>query len=220
MHLLLVEDDLELGAEMLNALNARGFTNEWVRSSRSAIDLMEGVDTLFACAILDLGLPDGEGLDVLKEWRRKGASFPVIVLTARDALESRVSALDAGADDYLIKPIDPEELASRVRAVTRRAGGHTTAIWSLGRLQIDLNAREVRQDDHLVELSRMEFDVVAELSRHAGQVVSKHKLARALAPLSEPIEFNALEVHIHNLRKKLGNESILTIRGVGYRIGV
>lgn len=220
MHVLLVEDDLELGTEMLNALNARGFTNEWVRSSRSATELVDGADSVFACAVLDLGLPDGDGLQVLKEWRRKGAKLPVIVLTARDALESRVNALDTGADDYLIKPVDPEELASRIRAVARRLGGHTTAIWSLGRLQIDLNTREVRQDGRIVDLSKMEFGVVAELSRHAGQVVTKNKLARALAPLSEAIEFNALEVHIHNVRKKLGIDSILTIRGVGYRIGL
>lgn len=220
MHLLLVEDDLELGTEMLHALVARGFTNEWVRTARAALDLVDQVDTLFACAVLDLGLPDSEGLDVLKEWRRRGVKFPVIVLTARDALQSRVSGLDAGADDYVIKPVEPEELVSRIRAVTRRAGGHTSSLWSVGSLQIDLNVREVRQQGRPVDLSRLEFDVVAELARHAGKVVSKHRLVRALAPLGDPMEFNALEVHIHNLRKKLGTSSILTVRGVGYRIGL
>ncbi len=220
MHLLLVEDDLELGTEMLHALVARGFTNEWVRTARAALELVEDVDPLFACAVLDLGLPDGEGLDVLKEWRRRGVRFPVILLTARDALQARVSGLDAGADDYVIKPVEPEELVSRIRAVTRRAGGHTSSLWSVGSLQIDLNLREVRQHGKPVELSRMEFDVVAELARHAGQVVPKHRLVRALAPLGEPMEFNALEVHVHNLRKKVGADSILTVRGVGYRIGL
>jgi two-component system response regulator BasR len=220
MHLLLVEDDLELGTEMLHALVARGFTNEWVRTARAALELVDDADSLFACAVLDLGLPDGEGLDVLKEWRRRGVRLPVIVLTARDALQARVSGLDAGADDYVIKPVEPEELVSRIRAVTRRAGGHTSSLWSVGSLQIDLNVREVRQHDKVVELSRLEFDVVAELARHAGQVVSKHRLVRALAPLGEPMEFNALEVHIHNLRKKMGADSILTVRGVGYRIGL
>jgi two-component system response regulator QseB len=220
MHLLLVEDDLELGTEMLHALVARGFTNEWVRTAKAALDLVDHVDTLFACAVLDLGLPDGEGLDVLKEWRRKGARFPIILLTARDALQARVSGLDAGADDYVIKPVEPEELVSRIHAVTRRAGGHTSSLWSVGSLQIDLNLREVRQQGKPVELSRLEFDVVAELARHAGQVVSKHRLVRALAPLGDPMEFNALEVHIHNLRKKMGASSILTVRGVGYRIGL
>lgn len=220
MHLLLVEDDLELGTEMLHALVARGFTNEWVRTARAALELVDDVDSLFACAVLDLGLPDGEGLDVLKEWRRRGVRFPVILLTARDALQARVSGLDAGADDYVIKPVEPEELVSRIRAVTRRAGGHTSSLWSVGSLQIDLNLREVRQHGKLVELSRMEFDVVAELARHAGEVVSKHKLVRALAPLGEPMEFNALEVHIHHLRKKMGADCILTVRGVGYRIGL
>lgn len=220
MHLLLVEDDLELGTAMLHALVARGFTNEWVRTARAALELVDDVDSLFACAVLDLGLPDGEGLDVLKEWRRRGVRFPVILLTARDALQARVAGLDAGADDYVIKPVEPEELVSRIRAVTRRAGGHTSSLWSVGSLQIDLNLREVRQGGRPVELSRMEFDVVAELARHAGEVVSKHKLVRALAPLGEPMEFNALEVHIHHLRKKLGADSILTVRGVGYRIGL
>lgn len=220
MHLLLVEDDLELGTAMLHALVARGFTNEWVRTARAALELVDDIDSLFACAVLDLGLPDGEGLDVLKEWRRRGVRFPVILLTARDALQARVSGLDAGADDYVIKPVEPEELASRIRAVTRRAGGHTSSLWSVGTLQIDLNLREVRQRGRPVDLSRMEFDVVAELARHAGAVVSKHKLVRALAPLGEPMEFNALEVHVHNLRKKMGADCILTVRGVGYRIGL
>ena len=220
MHLLLVEDDLELGSEMLNSLVARGFTNEWVRTARAALEIVDGLDSLFACAVLDLGLPDGDGLRVLKEWRRQGATFPVIVLTARDALHARVEGLDAGADDYVIKPVDPEELASRIRAVTRRAGGHTSALWSVGSLQIDLNTRAVQLAGAVVDLSKMEFDVVSELARHAGQVVPKHRLARALAPLNEPIEFNALEVHIHNLRKKLGADCILTVRGVGYRMGV
>lgn len=218
MHLLLVEDDLELGTALLHSLVARGFTNEWVRTARAALELVDAVDTLFACAVLDLGLPDGEGLHVLKEWRRKGATFPVIVLTARDALQARVSGLDGGADDYVIKPVEPEELVSRIRAVTRRLGGHTSSLWSVGSLQIDLNVRAVHQRGAPVDLSRMEFDVVAELARHAGQVVPKHRLTRALAPLSEPMEFNALEVHIHNLRKKLGTDCIVTVRGVGYRI--
>ena len=220
MHLLLVEDDLELGSEMLKSLVARGFSNEWVRTARAAIEIVDGLDSLFACAILDLGLPDDDGLKVLQEWRRQGAGFPVIVLTARDALHARVAGLDAGADDYVIKPVDPEELVSRIRAVTRRSGGHTSAIWSVGALHIDLNTRAIQLAGEAVDLSKMEFDVVAELARHAGKVVPKHRLARALAPLNEPIEFNALEVHIHNLRKKLGADCILTVRGVGYCMGV
>ncbi len=218
MHLLIVEDDLELGTALLNALVVRGFTIEWVRSARAALELVDSADTLFACALLDLGLPDADGLQVLQAWRKKGANFPVIVLTARDALQSRVAGLDAGADDYLIKPIDAEELASRVRAVTRRVGGHTTAVWSVGELSIDIRKHEVQQSGQPVDLSRMEFDIVLELTREPGKVVPKHRLARALVPLGEAIEFNALEVHIHNLRRKLGTASIVTVRGVGYRI--
>lgn len=223
MHLLLIEDDLELGAELQRALNGHGMTSEWVRGIRPALALTEAETatggegaTGFACAILDLGLPDGEGLALLRQWRRGGLALPVIVLTARDALEARVAGLDAGADDYVIKPVATQELASRVRAVTRRTGGHASAVWHVGRLQINTGTREVRVDGMAVALSPKEFLIVAELARHGGDVVSKHRLARAVAPLGEPLEFSALEWHVHNLRRKLGEDSVRTVRGVGY----
>jgi two-component system, OmpR family, response regulator QseB len=218
MHLLLVEDDLELGAELQRALAARGFTSEWLRQARDARARVSQQDeSQFSCVVLDLGLPDGQGLDVLRDWRERGIMLPVIVLTARDDLTSRVAGLDGGADDYVIKPVQPEELASRIRAVTRRASGQSAAIWSVGRLQIDTRAHEVRADGVLISLSPKEFIVVVELARHAGSVVPKHRIARAVEPF-EPLEFNALEVHIHNLRRKLGADTIRTVRGVGYRI--
>ncbi len=217
MHLLLVEDDLDLGAEVQRSLAGRGFTSAWVRRAKEAKAFGDAANSAgFSCALLDLGLPDGEGLDVLRGWRDQGFAVPVIVLTARDAVASRVIGLDDGADDYLIKPVAPEELVSRIRAVTRRAAGHTSALWSVGRLQIDLRAREVWADGFAVALSPKEFSIVAELARRAGEVVPKHRIASALAPLDQPLEFNALEVHIHNLRRKLGAEAIRTVRGVGY----
>ncbi|NKI93848.1 response regulator [Rhizobacter sp. SG703] len=223
MHLLLVEDDLELGAELQRALAGHGLTSEWVRSVKHAQTLttpQPGADDAlpFACVLLDLGLPDGEGLQLLQRWRRNGLKLPVIVLTARDALDARVASLDAGADDYVIKPAAPQELASRIRAVTRRSGGHASAVWTVGALQIDSLRREVRLDGVLTALSPKEFQIVAELARHAGEVVSKHRLARAITPLNEPMEFGALEWHIHNLRRKLGDGCIRTVRGVGYSL--
>lgn len=220
MHLLLIEDDLDLGADLQRALGNHGFTSEWVRSLKDARARLDpSLDPLHACAVLDLGMPDGRGLDLLREWRTAGQSLPVIVLTARDALASRVVCLDAGADDYVVKPVAAEELASRIRAVTRRAAGHASAVWSVGRLQIDLSRHEVRSAGSAVPLSPREFRIVAELARHAGTVVPKHRVARAVAPLGDPMEFSALEWHVHNLRRKLGGDSIHTVRGVGYRLG-
>lgn len=220
MHLLLIEDDLELGAELQRALNGHGLTSEWVRGVKHARALtIDTPDAHFACAVLDLGLPDGQGLDLLRAWRRANLALPAIVLTARDALESRVAGLDAGADDYVIKPVAPLELASRIRAVTRRAAGQASAVWSVGRLHIDTGKREVRADGSVVALSPKEFLIVAELARHAGDVVPKHRMARAVSPLNAPLEFSALEWHVHNLRRKLGEDSIRTVRGVGYVLG-
>jgi len=216
MHLLLVEDDLELGGELQRALAGHGLTSEWVRGVASARALTADTDTLpYACVLLDLGLPDGQGLDLLRAWRRDHLAVPVIVLTARDDLASRVAGLDAGADDYVIKPAAPIEIASRVRAVTRRAAGQASAVWTVGPLQVDTRKREVRADG----LSPKEFQIVEELARHAGEVVAKHRLSRAVSPLGEPLEFSALEWHIHNLRRKLGDDCIRTVRGVGYCLG-
>ncbi len=219
MHILLVEDDLELGAEVQRALATRGFTSEWVRRIKDADAFMQERNVFpYACVVLDLGLPDGEGLDILRAWRTRGFALPVIVLTARDALESRVSGLDSGADDYLIKPVAMEELASRIRAVMRRAAGQATDVWRVGKLCVDVGKREVRFDDEIVALSPKEFQIVYELVRQSGKVVPKHRIAMALAPFGQPMEFSALEFHIHNLRRKLGEDCVRTIRGVGYCI--
>lgn len=218
MHILLVEDDLDLGLDLQKALKALGVSSEWVRSLAQARALCQGdAQALpYACVLLDLGLPDGEGLALLQGWRRAGLALPVIVLTARDALAARVAGLDAGADDYVIKPVEAAELASRLRAVTRRAAGQASSLWSVGRVRIDMARREVHTDDELVPLSPREFAILAELARHGGQVVAKHRLVQAVAPLGETLEFSALEWHIHNLRRKLGEDCIRTVRGVGY----
>ena len=220
MHLLLVEDDLELGAELQRALSGYGLTSEWVRGTRHARAMTEGEcddDTPhFACVLLDSRLPDGDGIDLLVHWRRRSISMPVIVMSARDAVELRVAALDAGADDYVIKPCAPVEIASRVRAVVRRTAGQASQLWNVGALRIATGTREVRVDGEILPLSPKEYQVVVELARRPGETVSKQRLARAVAPLSEPLEFSALEWHIHNLRRKIGTQLIRTVRGVGY----
>ena len=217
MHILLVEDDLDFGAALQRALGSYGYTSEWARSVSQARAMADsGNEEVFACIVLDLGLPDGEGLNQLRSWRSRGVDLPVIVLTARDALASRVEGLDAGADDYVVKPVAPEELASRIRAVTRRSAGQASSVWEIGNLRLDMRKHEVSQDGAPVPLSPREFQVLAELARHAGVVLPKHRLARALNPLGEPLEFNALDWHVHNLRRKLGAERIRTVRGVGY----
>lgn len=218
MHLLLIEDDLDLGTALQRALRAHGFACTWVRGVKDATLQLEASD-LFACAVLDLGLPDGEGLELLRAWRRKQHTLPVIVLTARDAVSSRVDGLDAGADDYVIKPVTPEELASRIRAVTRRAGGWSSSEWEIGKLRIHVGRREVSQNGVPVLLSPKEFQIVEELTRNAGEVVTKHRMAQLLQPYGDPLEFSTLDWHIHNLRRKLGAEAIQTMRGVGYFLG-
>ncbi len=219
MHLLLIEDDLQLGAEVQRALGGYGFTSEWVRSARQAqaltLDDGDG-EPPFACVLLDLGLPDGDGLRLLRGWRARGLKLPVIVLTARDALESRISGLDGGADDYLIKPVAPPELSSRIHAVVRRTGGHASSILDMDGLQVDLSRHEVRLDGGPVGLSPKEFVLLAELARRAGEIVPKHRLARALAPLGDAIDFTTLEWHVHRLRRKIGEARVRTVRGVGY----
>jgi two-component system, OmpR family, response regulator QseB len=219
VHLLLVEDDLDLGAELQRALRRAGFTCVWVRRTKEALEhTMAEAEVPFACALLDLGLPDGDGLELIRAWRTHNLAMPIIVLTARDALESRLAGLDAGADDYVIKPVAPEELAARIRAVSRRATSHLTAVWQVGRLRVDPRQQQIFFDDAPVALSPKEYLVLAELARNPDRVVAKHRLAQALAPLDDPSAFNALEIHIHNLRRKLGADVICTVRGVGYRL--
>jgi two-component system, OmpR family, response regulator QseB len=219
MHILLLEDDLELGAELQRALAGAGLTSVWVRRARDALaQIASNAQPGFSCALVDLGLPDGEGMDVLRTWRLQGCALPTIILTARDALSSRLSGLDTGADDYVIKPVAVEELVSRIHAVTRRSAGHAASLWQVGRLLIDSRQFQVRIDGEVIDLSPKEHLVITELARNPEAVVPKHRLAAVLTPVGDPVELNALEVHIHNLRRKLGPEVIQTIRGVGYRL--
>jgi two-component system response regulator QseB len=166
--------------------------------------------------LLDLGLPRRNGLDLLRDARRRGLDVPVLVLTAQDAVEDRVAGLDAGADDYLVKPFDLDELAARMRAVQRRRAGRASAVIEHGRLRLDPAAHEVRLDGQPVALSAREFALLAALLEHPGRPLSRARLEERLYGWTEQVESNAVEVHVHALRKKLGPDVIRTLRGVGY----
>lgn len=216
MRVLLLEDDLQLGKALTKALTQEGFAPQWLRRVQEARSLLE-YET-FAAALLDIGLPDGSGLDLLQWLRTRGNALPVLLLTARDAVEDRVRGLDAGADDYLPKPFAIPELVSRIRALVRRSAGFATQAWQVGGLVIDPVRHEVRHGGDLIELSPREFQILVELMRHQGQIVPKRALANAVFSLSDTAGSNALEVHVHNLRRKLPESLIRTVRGVGYLI--
>jgi two-component system, OmpR family, response regulator QseB len=214
MHLLLIEDDLDLGASLQQALRGAGFSSEWLRTAAAARAF--AAQSRHDCIVLDLGLPDGHGLSLLREWRTAGLRTPLIIITASDALGERLSGLDEGADDFLVKPFAVEELVSRLRAVLRRVAQQASSVWQLGDLALDLAQRQCLVAGAQVALSPREFDILATLARTPGSVVAKHRLAHSLSPLGEPLDFNAIEVHVHNLRRKVGNTRVKTVRGVGY----
>jgi two-component system, OmpR family, response regulator QseB len=214
MRLLLLEDDLQLGKALQTALTQSEFQSIWVRRVLDAKAMLAAEP--FAAALLDIGLPDGSGLDVLAWLRSTGNSIPVIMLTARDAVDDRVRGLDAGADDYLPKPFAIPELLSRIRALTRRSAGFVEQVWRIGKLSIEPARQRVLLDNALLELPLREYTLLLELARSAGRFVTRSQLEQVVFNSDANIESNALEVHIHHLRKKLGAERIKTIRGVGY----
>jgi two-component system response regulator QseB len=217
LKILLVEDDAMIGAAVQEGLRRTGFTVDWVRDGRAA-ELALAAER-YGVMLLDLGLPKKSGLDLLAETRRKGDPVPVLVLTARDAVSDRVKGLDAGADDYLVKPFDLDELAARIRALARRAAGRAEAVIEHGVLVLDPSRHEARLGDRPVSLSAREYAILEALLERPGTVLSRAQLEERLYGWGEEVESNAIEVHIHNLRRKLGSESIRNIRGVGYMIG-
>ncbi|MDH6590813.1 two-component system response regulator QseB [Variovorax sp. TBS-050B] len=214
MHILLIEDDLDLGRALQATLKVEHFTSEWIRR---AADAPHAVDAARVdCVLLDLNLPDGSGFDLLRRWRRGDVRVPVIVITARSAIDDRLAGLDGGADDFVIKPFDTAELVARVRAVVRRSARQASECWSLGALEIEPGRREARLNGAALALSPREFQLLVELARDAGAVVAKDLLSQRLEPLGDPVDFAAIEVHVSNLRKKIGTERVRTVRGVGY----
>jgi two-component system OmpR family response regulator len=215
MRLLLIEDDDILGEALRDWLRAEGHGVDWCRTLRDAqAQRGEPHDAL----LVDWQLPDGSGLDWLRERRRRGDATPALMLTARDRVGERVQALDVGADDYLVKPFAPEELAARLRAVARRAGGGVASRRAFGAVEVDFAARAARRHGASVELTAREWAVLEALALRAGRIVPKGELER-LALGDGELASNALEVHVSALRRKLGRALIETVRGLGYRIG-
>jgi two-component system, OmpR family, response regulator QseB len=214
MRIFLLEDDLQLGKALQTALSQSGFTTIWVRRVQETKQLL-AVD-LFDMVLLDIGLPDGSGLDVLATLRQAKSKVPVIMLSAKDATEDRINGLDLGADDYLPKPFSIRELVSRIHAINRRSEGFKNDTWTIGALTITPKKREVFLDGQALDLSMKEYSLLIELARNPGQFVTRSKLEATLFNNPAEIESNILEVHVHNLRKKLGANRIRTLRGVGY----
>lgn len=216
MRILLVEDDPQLGDGLTVGLRQAGFAVDWVRDGAMAAQALE--TETFDLVVLDLGLPQLSGMEVIKRIRGQGKSLPVIILTARDTTADKIAGLDAGADDYLIKPIDLDELAARIRAVARRAAGRAEPVLRQGAVTLEPASRRVTLNDAPVELSAREFSVLHVLLENAGRVMTRAQLESSIYGWRDEPDSNALEVHIHHLRKKLGAEFIQTLRGVGYMI--
>ena len=216
MRVLLAEDDPMIGASIRSGLRQDGFAVDWVEDGRAADEaLMEGVHDAL---VLDLGLPKRTGLEVLGAMRRRGDARPVLVLTARDAVSDRVAGLDAGADDYLVKPFDLDELSARLRALLRRGSGRAAPVLEAGAVRLNPATREVRLNGEPVAVSPREFAVLEALLARPGVILSRAQLEEKLYGWSDSVESNAVEVHIHALRKKLGAELIRNVRGVGWMV--
>jgi two-component system OmpR family response regulator/two-component system response regulator QseB len=214
MRILVVEDDSLLGDAIQAGLTEMGDAVDWVRDGVAA---EQALDTApYAAMVLDLGLPRRTGLEVLQRLRARGGRLPVLILTARDTVEDRIRGLDAGADDYLIKPFDLGELAARLRALTRRAGGQADPVLRVAGVELDPAAHTVTFHGQPVELSAREFALLHALMRNAGRVMTRAQLEEQLYPWGEEVESNAVEVHVHRLRRKLAADLVQTVRGVGY----
>ena len=217
MRILLVEDDPMIGESVVSGLAGEGHAVDWVRDGVAAEAAV--ATTPYALVLLDLGLPKRDGIEVLKDLRARKLDLPVLVMTARDTVRDRVAGLDAGADDYLVKPFDLDELSARVRALTRRAAGRAEPLVERGPLVLNPATHEVRWHGAPVEVSGREYALLAALAERAGAVISRAQLEEKLYGWNESIGSNAVEVHIHNLRRKLGDDAIRTVRGLGYRLG-
>jgi two-component system response regulator QseB len=217
MRLLLVEDDAMIGTAAQQGLRLDGHTVDWVRDGAQAEAAVAAGG--YEAVLLDLGLPRRDGLAVLKAWRARGVDIPVIVITARDAVADRVAGLDAGADDYLVKPFDLDELSARVRAIARRRSGRASAIVRVRDLEIDTSARRVTCKGRDVTLSAREYALLEALADRPGGYLTRAQLEERLYGWGEEIASNAVEVHIHALRRKLGPEAIRNVRGLGYTLG-
>lgn len=215
MYLLVVEDDLNLGNALVKLL-AKDYRVQWVRSLESAQAHFDAAD--YELVLLDLGLPDGDGVTWLRSLRARNCKTPVLIITARDGLDDRVAGLDTGADDYLVKPFEPEELRARIRALLRRKSGSAQPRMNVGALSFDPVLRRFFLDDVPIDLAPKEYQLLATMIQSGERPVSRERLTQQLYGIGDAAESNTLEVHIHGLRKILGKDRIVTIRGFGYRL--
>jgi two-component system response regulator QseB len=216
MRILLVEDDSMVGESLRQGLRQDGFAVDWVRDGEDAELALAGEP--YELLLLDLGLPGQSGLELLAALRKRGSDLPVVIITARDALPDRIAGLDTGADDYLVKPFDLEELEARIRAVLRRQAGRAQPLLQQGDLTLNPATHQVLKGGTPVRLSSREFRLLQALLERPGAVLSRAQLEERLYGWQEEVESNAVEVHIHHLRKKLGAGVILNVRGVGYTV--
>jgi two-component system, OmpR family, response regulator QseB len=216
MRVILVEDDELLGDGVRSGLKQYGYTVDWVKDGSAAKHAI--LSEHFDAIILDLGLPKLSGIEVLQQIRDAGVSTPVLILTARDAVEDRVKGLDSGADDYLTKPFDLEEVSARLRALLRRSSGRADTSITYRNIVLDPASHSVTMDGSELSLSRREFALLHKLLENSGKVLSRDQLTQSLYGWEDDVDSNTLEVHIHNLRKKLNGTFIRTIRGVGYMV--
>jgi two-component system, OmpR family, response regulator QseB len=216
MRILIVEDDPMIGAGIRTGLRQDGYTADWAHDGNSA-ELAVATNE-YDAILLDLGLPGRSGLELLTQWRRKRNTVPILIITARDSVEDRIAGLDTGADDYLVKPFDLNELAARLRALLRRRSGRATPVIEHGPLHLDPATREVRLNGTAVKLSGREFALLHALLQVPGVPLSRSQLEDRLYGWEEEIGSNAVEVHIHALRRKIGSELIRNVRGVGYMV--
>lgn len=217
MRILLIEDQDLLGDAVRDYVARAGHAVDWMKTIADGKASVSTVD--YGLILLDLNLPDGNGLDLLRKLRRDGKSVPVIILTARDQVRDRIEGLNSGADDYLVKPFDLDELGARIAAVNRRSTSAPFVSLKIGDLVIERDSRRITSKDEPVDLTAKEWIVLEELLRHPGVIVSKDKIEDALYALGSEIESNTVEVYISRLRKKIGAEAIITLRGLGYKLG-
>lgn len=218
MHVLLVEDNALVASGVRAGLQLQGFGVDTVASAGQADAAIRS--SHFDACVLDLGLPDEDGLSLLARWRGQGLQVPVLVLTARDAVSQRIEGLQTGADDYLVKPFDLHELAARLHALLRRAAGRSVDWIELGEVRINPAAGHIQRQGRTVELSRREWSLLRALLQSPGRILSTEQLRDSLYGYSQDVESNAVNVHVHHLRRKLGHELVETVRGEGYRLGL
>jgi two-component system response regulator QseB len=216
VRILLVEDDQMLGEAVRDGLRQEGYVVDWVQDAGAALAAFS--TSSFNALVLDLGLPGRDGLSVLRWLRHNGRATPVVIVTARDRISDRIGGLDAGADDYLLKPFDIEELGARLRAITRRASGCADSVLTIGDVVLDMRQRTLTCQGASASLTAREYAVIELLMRKAGCLVTRAEIEEELYGFDDHIASNAIEVHIHNLRRKLGARFITNLKGRGYRV--